>query len=192
MSGNFLGWKVLLDVGHGFRPKGSELHYDPGCTGPDITEHELAWYIAARVQLGLELLHFGTVGITGAPMSLSKRAARAKDFDVFVSVHLNAYNTATQGTETFIYHQASVESARLGDTIQDSLTSYLDFTDRGCKRAAFGVLRAVPEHVAACLVEPFFLDAMRDRDTALENARIASAALVDGIQQYCARGRENA
>lgn len=190
---NFCNWRVLLDPGHGFRPDKGGQTYDPGCAGPMVTEHELAWYLAGRVQLGLELCRFGLVDIAGAPYSLQSRASLAANYDIFVSLHFNAFDNQAQGAETFIATWANLESAQLADCIQDSMMLFNGdkLADRGVKRANLAVLRHAPAHVASCLVEPFFLDAMEGRTIVFELAAKSAAAIVDGITDYCAKGRED-
>jgi len=187
---HFSNWRVLLDPGHGMKPdKRGGLIYDQGAAGPAITEHELAWYLAARVQLGLELCRFGQVDIAGAPYSLHQRGSLATYYDIFVSLHFNAFDRHVQGSEVFITPESSLESALLADCIQDSFMMYMGdvLKDRGVKRSGLKVLRSVPAHVPACLVEPFFLDALGSRTEVFDLAVKSAAAIVDGITNFCGR-----
>lgn len=94
-------WTVCIDPGHG----GSE----PGASG--------SWYLEKDANLDVAL---GALSIlNGVPdcewvgmtrtgdqtISLANRVAYANQngFDRFMSIHENAFNSQTQGTETFCY-----------------------------------------------------------------------------------------
>lgn len=89
-------------------------------------------------------------------------ANRAKA-NVFVSIHLNAFNGVARGTETFL-HTNSTASQSLANRINENLVNALGIPNRGVKRANFAVLRGTYQQSLAVLTEPRFIDNSQDAE----------------------------
>ncbi|RMG14245.1 MAG: N-acetylmuramoyl-L-alanine amidase [Cyanobacteria bacterium J055] len=108
----------------------------------------------------------------------------ARGSDVFVSLHLNAFNGVTQGTEVLIHRNGTAEDEKFAQFLLDDLVSTLRLSDRGVKRQGLAVLLGVPLSVrAACLTESYFVDAV-DAATARRYTEQAARAIVNGIDRY--------
>lgn len=95
----YRGKGVLLEIGHG-----PGTTFDPGAVAADgTTEHTLNIIAANAAQK--------TIAQTGVPCtvidtpqgSLHGIGRQAKDFDVFCSVHHNAFNQIVQGSEALVH-----------------------------------------------------------------------------------------
>lgn len=104
--------------------------------------------------------------------------ANAQPLDLFISLHLNAFNGAAYGVETYIYNgswSGKAANKTKAQAIQNELKTI--WTDRGVKEADFYVLR---ETVApAVLVELGFCDNSSDMNK--WNTEKIAAALFKGI-----------
>lgn len=102
---------------------------------------------------------------TNAQLSAIVAKANAQRLDVFVSLHLNSYDTAAYGVETYIYNGswAGKESNRaIATKVNDSLAANIGWYNRGVKEANYYVLQATV--APAILVELGFCDSKRDMD----------------------------
>ena len=106
--------------------------------------------------------------------------ANAQPLDVFVSLHLNAFNGQAYGVETYIYSGAwsGKEANRaIAQKVQSALVADIGWTDRRVKEDNFYVLR---ETVApAILVELGFCD--NAGDMAKFNSENVARSLFKGI-----------
>ncbi|MEG0296856.1 MAG: N-acetylmuramoyl-L-alanine amidase [Clostridium sp.] len=101
--------------------------------------------------------------------------ANAQHIDLFVSIHLNAFNGQAYGTETYTYSTSSAkEKARI---INDKVAASCGFTNRGLKTADYYVLRNTV--APACLVEVCFCDNQGDVDK--WNTEKIAMAMFEGI-----------
>ena len=137
--------KVVIDPGHG----GS----DPGATGNGLLEAAVNLDVALRFR---DLLVADSADSAGGgswqvnltrdsdtTVSLSARSAYANSIgaDRFMSIHSNAFSSATaNGTETFSYAEGT-NSAALRNLVQDEMIEAWQLTNRGNKTANFSVLR---------------------------------------------------
>lgn len=106
--------------------------------------------------------------------------ANAQKLDLFVSIHLNAFNGSADGVETHIYNNYynGKEANRVkAKEINDSIAASVGFRNRGVKESNFYVLR---ETVApAVLVEVGFCDSAVDMNK--WNTEKIAAAMFKGI-----------
>lgn len=99
LSMGAIGWTVCLDPGHGGN--------DPGAGGIYCLEKDANLEVAILARAFLETVpECEWVGMTRTAditVSLANRVAYANQngFDRFVSIHENAFDTQTQGTETY-------------------------------------------------------------------------------------------
>jgi len=178
-SGALAGRVVVLDPGHGGD--------DPGACGNGLTEAEIVFDLASRIEGRL-----GALGVTthltrsadSAP-SDSERAAFANEVlaEIFVSLHLDAVQgSAARGSSCYFYGASlpdrEVRSAvgeRLADLISREITSRTDLLDGRTHPKTWELLRltrmpAVRVDVgyasspvdAARLVTPEFRDALAE------------------------------
>ena len=178
--------RVCLDPGHGGQ--------DAGALSRDgrTVEKTLSLDIARRVarmlrQDGFEVSFTRPDDRTFVPLPDRPALARAKNADLFVSIHLNANtSTAPRGVETYVFPARGMESTtwdlargasdeskqwwpgngadwgnvQLGFCIQRRLVAASGLPDRGLRRARFVVIREA--RVPAALVECGFLTNPRD------------------------------
>lgn len=106
--------------------------------------------------------------------------ANAQPLDVFVSLHLNAFNGTAYGVETYIYNgswSGKEANKAIAKRVNDELASQVGWYNRGVKEANFYVLR---ETVApAILCELGFCDSSKDMN--LWNTEKIAKALFKGI-----------
>lgn len=150
------GVTVCIDPGHG----GSSS----GAVGEYILEKD------AVLEIGFLLQNWlcQVPGITRASLtrdddydvSLQARTdyANANGFDLFVSIHENAFNGTVQGTETFCGSLAPPDpSFQMASHVQEALLSAYGYADRGVKDGSY--LHVIRETVMpAILGEGSFLD----------------------------------
>lgn len=106
--------------------------------------------------------------------------ANAQKLDLFVSIHLNAFNGSADGVETHIYnnyYQGKEVNRIKAKEINDAIAASVGFRNRGVKESNFYVLR---ETVApAVLVEVGFCDSAVDMNK--WNTEKIAAAMFKGI-----------
>lgn len=140
-----LAQTIVIDPGHGGG--------DPGGTGSSLEEKHIVLETSQRF---FDLLESDTADTTGGGswtphltrdtdqfIELAARSAYANslDADRFLSVHANAFGTASaNGTETFSY-SATGTGADLRDLVQEEMIGAWQLTNRGSKVASFSVLR---------------------------------------------------
>lgn len=177
--------RVCLDPGHGGQ--------DGGAASADgrTLEKAVALDIAQRVARmlrkdGFEVTLTRPDNRTFLPLPDRPALARAKNADLFVSIHLNANaSSAARGAETYVFPARGMESTswtgrgasdeskqwwpgngsdwgnvQLGFCIQRRLVAATGLPDRGLRRARFVVVREA--RVPAALVECGFLTNARD------------------------------
>ena len=148
---------VLLERGHGPNPNG----FEPGAVAHGRDEYELNGIACEAARLALVKAGI-PVEITDSGGSLHAIGTLAKDFDVFVSVHHNAFNGSAQGVEC-LYHNVTGDPADkdLATVISSQLSSKLGLINRGAKPQALGVLSGAEttNTRASVLAECYFMDA---------------------------------
>jgi len=157
------GRRVLLEVGHGASINSS---FDPGAIAHDgtTTEHSLNIITASAAR---EYLAKNGVlcTIVDAPQdSLFSLGLRASGFDVFCSIHHNAFRSGqsvAQGAEAFAHStKGGAKDDQLASFIALELSQTLNIPNRGGKRLGLGILSGAEETnvKAAVLAEVYFID----------------------------------
>ena len=185
------GKKILLDPGH------SEV--SPGARGqaPDYPEEEDCVLIQAKL-LQAELKRHGAQCDIYNPSrdSLSGIGSRAKGYDMFLSLHLNAFDKDDEDEyscamvhskhgRTEDYKLASKIAVRvahkLGNPLFRPQTEY-----PGVYPARLGVLTAaIKSGCPVCtLVESFFIDAYGNQSEVLIRAEKAAEGIAEGVLSY--------
>lgn len=137
--------RIVIDPGHGGT--------DPGGTGNGLQEKNIVLDVSSRFK---SLLDADTADTRGGGrwtalrtrtsdvfVSLSARASYSnnQDADRFMSIHSNAFSSASaNGTETFAYAEGGTGAA-LRNLVQAEMIAAWGLTNRGNKTANFAVLR---------------------------------------------------
>ncbi len=148
-------FKIFLDPGHG----GS----DPGAQSNGLNEKDVVLDIALKTK---EVLDNDYAGVktklsrsTDTFVALKDRSKMANDWgaDYFTSFHLNSFDGASSGFESYIYNgNVGSETATRQLHIHTYLGDRLEVNDRGRKKANFSVLRN--SRMSALLLEFMFID----------------------------------
>ncbi len=136
--------RIVIDPGHGGT--------DPGGTGTGMQEKDVVLDTSLRFRDLLEADTADTQGggswqvsltrDTDVFVSLAARSAYANSInaDRFMSIHANAFGTASaNGTETFSASEGG-QSAPLRNLVQEEMIAAWGLTNRGNKTAGFSVL----------------------------------------------------
>ncbi|MFA1820541.1 N-acetylmuramoyl-L-alanine amidase [Virgibacillus oceani] len=174
--------KVYLDPGHG----GS----DPGATGNGLREKDLVLKIARYTRNYLQNDYSGvSVRMSRNDDSFPSLTDRTNDAnswgaDIFVSIHINAFNGSAHGYEDFIFNgNVRNDTGRLRDSLHAELAP-LFRNNRGKKRANFAVLRQ--SNMPAVLTENGFIDNKQDADYLSKDSNLKKIAQAHakGIASY--------
>jgi N-acetylmuramoyl-L-alanine amidase len=141
---------VCLDPGHG----GS----DSGALGNGLVEKDLNLDIARRARPIIQAMGYDVLMTRESDVYVSLQdrctiANRARA-SIFVSVHNNAYESSSTGTETYCFYN-SVDGRKLATDIHSEVVRRTMREDRGVKEAGFYVLRHTD--MTAALLEGAFL-----------------------------------
>lgn len=155
---------------------------DPGAVGSFLQEADVARNIAKVVCDDLRAAGYETLFIQEDDLDDVCAIANNAPADIFVSIHLNAFNGVAKGTETFCY-QAGDASEVLAGCIQTQLVSALGTIDRGIKaRPGLWVLNST--EATAVLTEVCFIDNQEDERTIAANQDEAAHAISRGVTDY--------
>lgn len=185
-SGSLSGHSVWLDVGHGIT---GDQTYDSGCLGPN-GEHEHVQNLAQAkaAQQYLESLGckvtVGYYGKKGEGIDLQERAKRAKGYDCFVSVHLNAYDKKAEYSVAFVRKNPSELDNRLGNFVAGETCRVRNEQNLGAANwSDYSVLvGAASVGVPACISEACFLDS--PGEVWPEDAPKFGLAIGKGIEKF--------
>lgn len=168
--------KIFIDAGHGGK--------DPGSVGNGLKEKNITLAIALKIGQILELQGFDVYYSRKTDVFLELqeivRKANSTKADLFISIHTNAFNTQSNGTESFTTATARASVKELSRNIVNALSSKLALVNRGHKEAKFTVIKNTT--MPALLVETAFItnsnDALKLRDKQIEFAEIIAAEIV--------------
>lgn len=155
--------------------------YDGGAIGNGFKEQDLTRIVGKLVMAKLTSRGHTVVGCTvdsatsvqEALSSIVAKANRVKA-DMFISLHLNAFNLLANGTEVFTMNMKEIPQARnvLNEIVK------LGFVNRGIKDGkGLAVIRGTL--APAMLVEMCFIDSAKDMK--LFNAEKMASAIVKGL-----------
>jgi N-acetylmuramoyl-L-alanine amidase len=182
--------KIVFDPGHRNNAN------DWGASGNGLREAEVALKIVNYAVAYLKANYTGfevklTRSTNNDIIDLSARDEVADNWkaDVFVSVHLNAFNKAAKGFETFVYNgpisDATVSLQNImHNEILKAMRKHGDITDRGKKRANLAVLRST--NMPAILTENLFIDNAADATLLKKEAFLEAVgnAHGEGVAKY--------
>ena len=187
---------IVVDPGHGGSTNigGSSANNAVGPAGTLEKNVTLALGLALRAALEARGHTVTMTRASDVNLGLKDRAAvaKARDADVFISVHCNGWPTPdVQGSETWLHSLYGSASARLAEAVQPMLVAATGLRDRGIKSADFGVLKPVyhSPNTTACLVEVSFLTDPAEEQRLVDptyQGRVAGR-LAQGIDAYLAQ-----
>lgn len=177
--------KVTLEIGHGpYRTRSGKTGFEEGANGPGTTEYKEVT-VMAKIAGDLLRQQGYNVTLSDPQDTLLAIGQQAAGSDIFVSLHLNAFNKIAQGTEVLVHRNGTSEDVELANAILTCLVDKLDLPNRRVKRQGLAVLSGVPASVqAACLTEAFFIDSVSDAATVRTMTEKAAKAIAEGIDKY--------
>lgn len=172
-------YKVVIDAGHGGKDPGAK-----SVSGREEKDFNLT--MALRVEQLLKeepLIEPYMTRTTDIFLELEERTQFAEyhQVDAFISIHGNAFQPKTRGTETYYTHDYQREFAQ---TIHRHLVEATQFPDRGLHQKRFYVTNHTS--MPAALVEIGFLTNVEEEKMLFDpefQDRVAKA-LVNGIKDY--------
>lgn len=172
---------IVLDPGHGGTASGA--FYE------DVAEKDLTLSMSCKLRNILGALGYNTVMTreTDVSAGLYERAdlANALDADLFVSIHCNAAENASNFQGLYVYHYPGSSSGEaLAKIIQSTACGFTGAVDRGIESANFVVLRETD--MPAVLVETGFMTCHEELARLMDDAyqtRMAQG-IAQGIIQY--------
>lgn len=153
---------VLLEVGHG--PSNS---VDPGAVNKThrVSEFDMNWVAAKAAQKVITEAGI-PCDVTDQAKSLYELGQLRRDYDLFVSVHHNAFNGRAQYTMTMTHARKQDAADRLlGKLVSKAMAKRNGFQDQGVKDwTNLGILSGAedverdPAYQASILAECYFID----------------------------------
>ena len=109
--------------------------------------------------------------------------ANSGDYDLFISLHCNAFNNGTaKGTETLVYSFGGT-SEKLAECIQKQIIDTFHTVDRGLKERP-GLLVLSKTDMPAVLVEMAFIDNEEDEKLLANNQDDFARAIARGVTDF--------
>jgi N-acetylmuramoyl-L-alanine amidase len=179
-NGSLRGLTIVVDAGHG--------GHDHGARGARSKEKDHTLDISRR--LARHLRNRGANVLMSRDgdyyVTLQGRVdfANSRKADLFVSVHINSYQSTSAGTETFYYTAQSVALAR---EVHKELARATGLKNRGVTQARFFVVRKT--WMPSILTETAFISNSREEALLVQpqfRERV-SRGLAQGIQNYVNR-----
>ena len=150
------GLKVFIDPGHG----GS----DPGAIGNGLNEKDVVLSISEKLGVllnarGVSVQYSRTSDIA---VSLEGRPQQANTWgaNLFVSIHANAFDSSSRGTECYTTPSADSKTKQLSANVSKSISNKFGIPNRGHKEEIWRVLRL--SNMPAILIETAFIDNSSD------------------------------
>ncbi|MCP1101374.1 glucan-binding repeat-containing protein [Aequitasia blattaphilus] len=154
---------IVLDPGHGGSDSGASnktygaKEKDLVLTIANAVKSELSQYYGVRVEMTRT-----TDVLLGSNISEDLKArpeiAKSKGANLFVSLHLNAFNGSAKGAEVYYASGSPSPSQSVSQSVQDALVS-LGLGNRGVKTAEYVVLTGCRNYgIPALLIESAFID----------------------------------
>lgn len=176
--------KICIDAGHNYSG------YNTGACGCGLREQNITFYIANKLRTLFENIGINVVmtrpslrtncgNSNSGSISYRYTLANKNNCDLFISIHCNAYNGLSKGTETLIYRQGT-ESEKVAVSVQNKIVEKLKTADRGVKvRTDLGVLANTK--MSAILIETAFIDNADDAKLLNHNQADFAQAIFDGV-----------
>lgn len=169
--------RVILLAGHNFISPGCNTNID----GKLITEFDLTTHLVAEIFKRERLIGIDLIIKARNDFGNLVNEVNSLNGDILISCHFNAYDRKAQGTEVLYAHTSS-KGRKLASVAQDILTKHLGLPDRGIKPTkpedGGGSILNKTKPVAI-LLEPFFLDAIKDKETLDDYVRKTENAILE-------------
>ena len=166
--------RIFINPGHG--------DTDCGAVGFGLKESDIAYCIGARVESYLRKFGLATKLFQFDGLERICDESNKFDADIFVSIHCNAFNSNTNGTETYYFFN-STTGKRIANAIHlQILKAFPEIVDRGIKEAGFYVLANT--NCPAVLVETAFIDNQQDNLLLKNHTEEFAIAIGKGILLY--------
>lgn len=168
--------RIMLVIGHSWEDEGA-------ASQGGTSEYDFNKRVAMKV--------FERDEFKGVDIILKKRCTAYKSLpsqinemrpNIVISLHCNAYNKETNGTEV-LYYKGSTNGKRYAEIFQKNLLNKLGYKDRGIKgideddRGGFLLQKT---EAPTILLEPFFIDALSE-DEIEDNVDKVVEAILDSI-----------
>lgn len=182
LKGSLDSINILLDPGHS--------RTSPGATGmgsEPLWEYDMN-LLQARI-LAKELRKEGAhvALIDPDPDNLTAIAMQARDKNLYLSLHHDAFDGNGEGTTVYIHPEAGSGTEKLGASICEAISAAIGSKNRGVLRSALKVLR-VSEIGTNCplnlLVESYFIDNYLDVEVARTRSAKAARAMASAIVSF--------
>ncbi len=170
--------RVIIEVGHGLTLSGKD---DPGALGPEGASEWAQLVVMASYIRNILEPDFSVL-VWDQPIDSPELFHSRHPSEAFVSLHLNAFDKRSQGSEVFVREPITVDSDRLARAVLASCCAFLKLRNRGVRPSPLRILKGAPG--AACLVEPFFIDAVASRAELASLVMISAQAIASGIANY--------
>ncbi|MGL5315285.1 MAG: N-acetylmuramoyl-L-alanine amidase [Peptostreptococcaceae bacterium] len=162
--------RVMIVSGHDFEKTGCVN------TKLNVNEYKIVQRIINRV---MDLENFKDVDLVykarNASLNELPKEINKWNPDLAIEVHLNAANGSAQGSETLVWH-TSKKGAEYGELFSKVASEKTGYRNRGIlkvKDKENGCVFLKGTSCPAILIEPFFLDSIKDNaelDKAIENS----------------------
>jgi N-acetylmuramoyl-L-alanine amidase len=185
------GYKIFIDAGHGGTDAGAVN------SAAGLTEKTINLDIATRLNTRLQALGATTLmsRTTDTFPSLASRVTASNNFkaNIYISVHVNAGGGT--GVETWVHDNASSNTVKLAQSVNQVLASRLSATSRGVKKAPsqrnnqnIYVIDPAVNKAWAILPEVLFLDNATDIPKLQSSTyrQAAAEAIATGVNNFVA------
>ncbi len=183
--------KVLLDPGHSSGRPGASTH------DKKKYEHNYTPYMATLIKTSLEATGKYIIDIYDPEIdNLTQIGLKAKGYNMFISIHLNAYDRDYEDEYTCVCthrEQATTRSNNFASRLAVSIVKEIDnpifrpnSSLKGVYKLGLGVLRAA-ESVCdgpCVLSESFFIDAHDDKAATVKRCQSAALGHVKAIRDW--------
>ena len=172
--------RVILLAGHNFISPGCNTNID----GKLITEFDLTTHLVAEIFKRERLIGIDLIIKARNDFGNLVNEVNSLNGDILISCHFNAYDKKAQGTEVLYAHTSS-KGRKLASVAQDILTKHLGLSDRGIKptkpedRGGSILNKTKP---VAILIEPFFLDNIKNKDYLEKSIEKVSNAIIEILE----------
>ncbi|MCW8879165.1 MAG: N-acetylmuramoyl-L-alanine amidase [Kangiellaceae bacterium] len=161
----------------------------PGASNANFATTEFDFNEKLAIDIEKQLTHVAVQRVYRRTYRLLPDDINQLDPDFIISLHCNAFNQATSGTEVLYYYR-SQKGKQMAIELQSALVRVLKLEDRGIKskksedRGGF-LLKYTS---APCvIVEPFFIDNDLDLETAQKNYFELVTAYCEAISEIASQ-----
>lgn len=172
--------RVILLAGHNFKNQGCEIKLENTL----VTEFNLTTWLVAEVFKRERLMNIDLVAKARNDYKDLVSEVNSLNGDILISCHFNAANGVAQGTEV-LHAEVSKKGKKLAEIAQSILVKNLGLNSRGLKPTKPGdrggsILNKTKP--VAILLEPFFLDSVKNFDELLEFMEKTADSIIELLE----------